>query len=142
MDYFKPALPSAAWHRHSICLSAGAAQCTSPEELCFPQEAKNQQAQKKPGKKNVAEKKTKNLSRGRLCCFQTATLSPGGYSKLRQMCANSNRGGCKQQHASQAGLHTVGALGAQSSTRNQTQSDGKKPGFRQHRIAAALKANK
>lgn len=85
-----------------------------PQRSCaFPRRPKTSKHRRSLEKKKCSRKKTKNLSRGRLCCFQTATLSPGGYSKLRQMCANSNRGGCKQQHASQAGLHTVGALGAQ-----------------------------
>lgn len=126
MDYFKPALPSAPRRRHSICLPAGAAQCTSPEELCLPQQAQ------KPGKKKMQQKKTKNLSTGRLRCFQTATLSPVGYSEFRQTCANSNRGGCKQQHDSGAGLQAVGAAGAHRGTAapGTKQSDGNKPSLR------------
>lgn len=126
MDYFKPALPSAPRRRHSICLPAGAAQRTSPEELRLPQQAQ------KPGKKKCSRKKTKNLSTGRLRCFQTATLSPGGYSEFRQTCANSNRGGCKQQHDSGAGLQAVGAAGAHRGTAapGTKQSDGNKPGLR------------
>lgn len=83
-------------------------------------------------KKKMQQKKTKNLSTGRLRCFQTATLSPVGYSEFRQTCANSNRGGCKQQHDSGAGLQAVGAAGAHRGTAapGTKQSDGNKPGLR------------
>lgn len=138
MDYFKPALPSAPQCRHSICLPAGAAQRTSPEELCLPQQAQ------KPGKKKCSRKKQRIFRREGCDAFKLPLyLLEGTVSSGKRVPTQTGEGASSSTTAGLGCRQWVlrGLTGAQQHQEPNSLME-TSPVSGQHRIAAALKANK